>query len=376
MNDRGKRAVPPDVGVSRHLRRRREAEPTRLDLLLGEPGTVHAAHNAFRLAERPDAASWPFVASVGPETVALRWAGASVPEPTAPWRPGYDARVWIADRAELDAAAGTLHQSGTGGTAVLVGWFDDTVVFVNTSRAPGPIAVEGDEDGAALLHELITPQTPLQPRTSLDGSGAWWPMEVRGTAIQLLGLAVAKTFAAEQTRQAVELVRLAAALDVVRQSEAEAVQAGPRPVTRAADELDVWLRQVKEAAARARFEGARTRAKAAVAAASQEDARPAQIADIAPVAPSTIRVQANIVDPVDEYEPMMPSASSVFADEPSKFVDDEPMPSASSAFADTPVFAAMSVPASDPQPSDQGAEELDDWATGFAVSSAEETTRR
>jgi len=339
---------------------------------------VHAAHDAFKLAERPDAASWPFVASVGPETVALRWAGASVPEPTAPWRPGYDARVWIADRAELDAAASTLRLSETGGTAVLIGWFDDTVVFVNTSRAPGPIAVEGDEDGAALLHELITPQTPLQPRTPLDGFGAWWPMEVRGTAIQLLGLAVAKTFAAEQTRQAVELVRLAAALNVVRRSEAEAeaVQAGPEPVTRAADELEIWLRQVKEAAARARFEGARTRAKAAVAAVSRQDARPAQIADIAPVAPSPIRVQATIVEPVDEYEPMMPSVSSVFADEPAKFVDDEPMPSASSAPADTPAFAAMSVPATDPRPADQGTEDLDDWATGFAVSSAEEISRR
>jgi len=321
---------------------------------------VHAAHAAFILAERPDAASWPFVASVGPETVALRWAGASVPEPTAPWRAGYDARVWIADRAGLDAAAADLRLSGTGGKAVLIGWFDDTVVFVNTSRAPGPIAVEGDEDGAALLHELITPQTPLQLRTPLDGSGAWWPMEVRGTAIQLLGLAVAKTFAAKQTRQAVELVRLAAALDVVRQSEAEAVPAGTEAVTRAGDELEVWLRQVKEAAARARFEGARTRAKAAAA---PQDARPAQIA------PSTIQVQAPIVELVDEYEPMIPSASSVF-------IDNEPMPSASSAPADAPAFVAMSVPAIEPRPADQGAEELDDWATGFAVSSAEETSHR
>ena len=340
------------MGVTRHRWRRREAEPTRLELLLGEPGTVHAAHDAFTLAERPDAASWPFVASVGPETVALRWAGASAPEPTAPWRPGHDARVWIADRAELDAAAGDARLSG-GGTAVLVGWFEDTVVFVNTSRAPGPIAVEGDEEGAALLHELIAPQTPMQPRTPPDGSGAWWPMEVRDTAIQLLGLAVAKTFGAEQIQRAIELVRLATAMDAVRQSEIATEQAEAEPEPRVVDELEVWLRQVQEAAARARFEGARARAAAAL-----EDDRPAQIADIAPAAHISMRAQASVAESVIEDEPVL-SASSAF-------IDNELIPAAMS--------AAIPAPAAGAKPADQDLEELDDWAAGFAVSSAEETS--
>ena len=192
---------------NRLRRRRRDEGPTSLDLLLDDPEAIRAANDAFALAERPDSAAWPFVASVGLETVALRWAGASVPAPTAPWRAGYDARVWVADRAELaetDAAAA----SGRGATAVLVGWFEETLVCINTSRAPGPIAVDGHDEPAELLRELIARQTLVQPRTPLDGPGAWWPMEVGGGVIQLLGLAVARTFAPEQAKQAGELVRL------------------------------------------------------------------------------------------------------------------------------------------------------------------------
>jgi hypothetical protein len=48
---------------------------------------------------------------------------------------------------------------------VVVGWFEETLVCVNTSRAPGPIAVDGDDEAAGLLRELIARQTPAQPRT-------------------------------------------------------------------------------------------------------------------------------------------------------------------------------------------------------------------
>lgn len=261
---------------------------------------MHAAHDAFALAERPGSSAWPFVASVGPETVALRWAGASVPEPAEPWRLGFDARVWVADRDAVPDSAEAR------GTAVLIGWFEETLVFVNTARAPGPLAVDGDGQEAELLRELIALQTrpwlrqPIQPpgqaQTALGEVRVWWPLRVEQHAIQLFGLAVARTFDQEATRQAIELVHAAAALDEARRVESErlrrtpaalpvimlpppAALPPPRPVPRAAlavplslppapqprqaadraeAEVEDWLRQVQAAAYEARRAGQST----------------------------------------------------------------------------------------------------------------------
>lgn len=207
-------------------KRRRNGRPTPLDLLLDDPATVYAAAAAFALAERPRAAAWPIVASVGPDTVTLRWAGgaSTVPEPEAPWRVGHDARVWIADRDEIGDGGPEAAQTSAS-TVLVIGQFKDSVVFVNTSRAPGPIVVGGGSGGeAGLLRELVT-------RQGADGGdgvgqrGAWWPVEVEGEgeAVVLLGLAVARMFSADEVRSAAELMERAMAQEPERRRESEAV---------------------------------------------------------------------------------------------------------------------------------------------------------
>ena len=215
----------PGMAGNRTKKRRREEQPSALDLLLDDPAALHAANEAFALAEWPDAEAWPFVASVGLETVALRWTGeSSIPLPITPWRAGYDARVWVADRADL-AGSNAVATSGRRGSAVLVGWFEETLVCVNTARAPGPVAVSGEDEEAGLLRELISFQARIPARMPQAGPGPRWPIEVGGGVIQLLGLAVARTFAEDEARRAGELVRLVAALELVRRNEVDAARA-------------------------------------------------------------------------------------------------------------------------------------------------------
>ena len=418
----------PGMGGNRLRKRRRDERPTSIDLLLDDPETIRAANEAFALAERPDLAAWPFVASVGAETVALRWAGGtSIPEPTAPWRAGYDARVWVADRSDL-AESDAVANSARGGTAVLVGWFEETLVCVNASRAPGPIAVDGDDEAAELLRELIARQTRVQPRTPPDGPGAWWPMEARGNVIQLIGLAVARTFGAQESHQAVELVRLAAALDLVRRNELDAAGAGTRPrpaagetETRPEDALELWLDQVKAAAAQVAV-GVYQRALTAEAPMDVVDDAVVAVEDVVAVSEAVTvneAVTANdaldlveIVDaaPAPEPAPYVPletdfafsasasassgaNASSLPVSGPGYATEPEPSPvmSASSAPAlpassAAPVAASVPVPVpvAEPEPepvpssgpSPAPVDDLDDWAAGFAVSSAEQTSQR
>jgi len=397
----------PGMGGNRLRRRRRDERPSSIDLLLDDPETIRAANEAFTLAERSDLAAWPFVASVGAETVALRWAGGtSIPLPLAPWRAGYDARVWVADRSDL-AESDAVDHSGRDGTAVLVGWFEETLVCVNASRAPGPIAVDGDDEAAELLRELIARQTRVQPRTPPDGPGAWWPMEARGNVIQLIGLAVARTFSAEESHQAVELVRLAAALDLVRQNELDAAGAGNRPrlgagetETRPEDALELWLDQVKAAAAEVAV-GAYQRAMTVEAPMDAVD-DVVEVVDAVGAVDSVGVVEVVDAEPMPEPAPVAPvapaapfatdfafSASSRPGSGSGPRYGLEPAPpevmSASSATpvtapapvaapATTPLPALESepepVPSSGPSPATVD-DDLDDWAAGFAVSSAE-----
>lgn len=206
---------------------RRSGAPTTLELLLGDPGTVYAAVDAFALVERREAVSWPFVASVGPRTVTLRWAGgaSAVPEPEAPWRVGHDARVWIAERDEVGVGGPVVSQP-VPDSVLVIGHFQESVVFVNASRAPGPIVVGGGSSGAAgLLRELLTRQAQMVRPADLvsgdaphDGNdvgprGAWWPVEVEGDAVVLLGLAIARMFSGDEVRLACELMERVAGLE-------------------------------------------------------------------------------------------------------------------------------------------------------------------
>jgi hypothetical protein len=382
------------MAANRLRRRRRDEQPTPLDLLLDDPETIRAANAAFALADRPDSAAWPFVVSVGLETVALRWAGGtSLPEPSAPWRPGHDPRVWVADRPEL-ALSDAVAVSGSTGTAVLVGWFEETVVCVNTSRAPGPIAVDGGDDAAGLLRELIARQTGDQARTPHDGPGAWWPMDIGGDVIQLLGLAVARTFAPQDSRRAAELIRLAAALEAVRRSEAEAAGMGARAAsgtmtglktvaagaqTQAEDSIEAWLNQVKAAAAQATRaahgpRGTNKRAATVETPVSAVDA--AEAANVVSVAPRPEPARGPAPAPMPEPTRLPRPAPSFALDAMSMSAS-----SAEPAAESVPVAAPAPATAGEPVPARRSSQapapdDLDDWAAGFAVSSADHRLTR
>lgn len=185
---------------SRFRRRERRALRPPLDVLLEDPETFRAAADAFARAERPDEPSWPYVAAVGLERVALRWAALTTPEPEPPWRTESDTRLWTADRADL--APDPVPAGAT--RPLVIGEYLDSVVFLNTSRAPGPIVVEGDGDGAERLRELISQQLPGYRPEGIE-LGAWWPMHVEDGAIYLLGLALATVPAPARARRAAEL---------------------------------------------------------------------------------------------------------------------------------------------------------------------------
>jgi hypothetical protein len=233
---------------------------------------------------------------------------------------------------------------------VVIGRFQETVVFVNTSRAPGPIAVDGDGEGAAVLRELIT----RQPRSRLDGTGAWWPVEVDGEVILLLGLAIGVTFDANDARQAAGLMRLAEAREAERQIRREAqwqaqrqaqLQSEPEdargPTGQPSGEFDDWVRQLEAAAYRTE-----TRPQAAPA--------PAPIYAPDPVASPEPRFQ----------RPAQPR--------PVLELPRRPEPAPESTSVPLPGPAAVQPPAPRPAPA-PAPENLDDWTAGFAVSSAEET---
>jgi hypothetical protein len=318
----------------RHWRRRRNEPPTPIQLLLGDPATVHAAADAFGQAEQPEVAAWPFVASVGLRTVTLRWAfgpASSVPEPAAPWRAGRDARVWVADREEIGSGVPVDSAAGAGG-ALAIGQYEETVVFINTTRAPGPIGVTG---GAAaetgLLRELIARQSRSLGAEWLDAAdatpgddggrrGAWWPMEIEGDAIVLLGLAIARMFTADEARLACELMQRTATED--RRSRTVVVGHEVEPTPPGDAQFEDWLRQVKTAAA------------------PRVEAQPMRAEAVQVPAPTPQQQQQQHLAPT-------------------------PIPAVSAGAEQAPIPAASAAAEDD----------LEDWAAGFAVSSADQTAR-
>lgn len=325
VNDSTAGRVQRSMRGPRH-RQRRNGRSTRLELLLGDPDTVYTAADAFALVERPEAAAWPLVASVGPRTVMLRWAGgaSTVPEPDAPWRVGHDARVWIADRDEIGVGSPVAAET-VSDSVLVIGQFQESVVFVNTSRAPGPIVVGGGSSGAAgLLRELLTRQIQMMRPAALesgddhddlhDGNdvgqrGAWWPVEAEGDAVVLLGLAIARMFTADEVRLACELMRRA----TVREREY------PRQPVAVEPEV--------------------------------EHVEPDEQSDPA----EYVEKRGERSEPEPESEPAQTSAPESTAD--SKAID-----AGVSALAS----AQPAVPVSTPAPAE---ENVDDWAAGFAVSS-------
>lgn len=188
------------MGVATLLGRGRQAPEEPLALLLADPATVGVAADALARTERADDPAWPLVVTVGREHVSLYWAGLTAPAAHEPWRAGEDPRRWIADRAEIAATAGPEALR-----PIVVGRDGDALVFVNVSRAPGPLTVEAAVQAAprhdvlAALVELVARQQP-----DVDRGGAWWPVDVAGEAVALLGTPIGTTLPVGLMRRAGE----------------------------------------------------------------------------------------------------------------------------------------------------------------------------
>ncbi|HEV2635917.1 MAG TPA: hypothetical protein VGX23_12260 [Actinocrinis sp.] len=341
-------------------RLRRGGEPDRpLAALLADPGTVRAAAAAFDLADRPDASWWPCAALVGPDAVSLRLAGLTVPPAEAPWRAGHDARVWIADRDAVEPGETQGPASPAADRRpLLIGRFDDMVVFVDTRRAPGPVSVTGEPESAGRVRDLIDRQAPgrssdaeaepddeTQAQTQAGlGAGAHWPLDVEGGVIRFLGLAVATTLSASETERAIDLVRRANAADEPVDAAQPESEPGEQPAAPAEPE---------------------------------EYALSATLPTPRPDAPSSSSAPVPVQSDPVEVDPA--------EDDPA---EDEPDPSdfAASAQPATPAEPAPeSTPAPAPGPDGPDATDpqdtkdvpdapdaQDDWASGFAVSSADD----
>ena len=169
--------------------------------LLTVPDTVLSATEALALTEHPDEPWWPCAVAVGEKDVSIRLAGRDIPGPEAPWRAQGAHRIWIADRADLRSAAPRPEH---GPRPIVIGRFRDRLIFISTTRAPGPLAVVGDNDAARTLRELVSRQLP-PARSGPGPAGAFLRLEVADGAIRLLGLAVAEPLAAPHIRSAIEL---------------------------------------------------------------------------------------------------------------------------------------------------------------------------
>jgi hypothetical protein len=317
------------------LRRDRSAALDPVRILLEDPATVRTATDAFALTERIDEPWWPCIASVGTHEIALRMAGMSVPEPQGPWRLGHEPHIWIADRADLATSPGLAHRP------LIIGRSQDTVVILNTARAPGPARVEGEQAEALRLRTLLARQLEpvagrgaeaheakpdgTQKTDGADPGASHWPVEVEGQTILVLGLAVAQSFSPAEDELAIALTTLAALPSLQPGPADEASQ------TKSA-ELGEWLKAVREA-----IDGL---------GAAQPAARPAGKPTATAAATPAIRPVAR---------PATPLANAVGrpgpAPAPAPAARQEPQPAGAAGAGET-------------------GGEFEDWASGFAVSSS------
>ena len=317
--------------------------------------TFRAAADAFARTERPDESSWPYVAAVGLDRVAVRWAAVAAPEPEAPWRTGPDPRLWTADRADLAGLAAPQHAS----RPLVIGEYLDSVVFLNTSRAPGPIVVEGAGEGAQRLRELISRQMPDGRADGVE-FGAWWPMQVEDGAIYLVGLALATLFAPARAEQAGALV-IGAAL---RPAPERAPEPMPEPVPQPAFEPGPVRESMPEPEPEPApaDQGSRIAARRRGAALRGGDAG---VDDwLRQLRATADDVEEPVVEPEDRVqEPARPEPAPAPPRVPAPLRAPAPAPAASAP-------APEPVPGPAPEPADES-ESLEDWESGFAVSSAE-----
>ena len=179
---------------------RRGAEQPFDDLPADPAGVATATHGLLLAGAGPD--WWPYAVLVSPDMVAVHLAGARCPAPKHPWRPGPDQRLWLSTRdeirrtAEHERLAQHASTSGKGPRPVLLGVYDQGLVYIDAARAPGPLVVSGAEPWATKVRELLDMQLPSEaivleqlperlPET-------YWPIRVfDATTISMLGCALA-----------------------------------------------------------------------------------------------------------------------------------------------------------------------------------------
>ena len=179
----------------------RRGSEQELDLQPADPAAVAIATHALLLAGAgPD--WWPYAVLVSPEMVAVHLAGANCPAPRTPWRPGPDPRLWLGIRDEIRRTAEyerLAHDPATaekGPRPVLLGVYQQGLVYIDVARAPGPLVVSGAEPWAAKVRDLLDSQLSSealvheqQPERLPD---TYWPIRVfDGSTISMLGCALA-----------------------------------------------------------------------------------------------------------------------------------------------------------------------------------------
>jgi hypothetical protein len=179
---------------------RRGVEQPR-DTPAADPVAVSAATHGLLLAgEGPD--WWPYAVLVSPGVVAVHLAGARCPAPKPPWRPGPDPRLWLSTRdeirrtAEYELLALDASTSEKGPRPVLLGVYEQGLVYIDVSRAPGPLVVSGQEPWATKVRELLDAQLPpgalVHEQVPERLPDAYWPIRVfDANMISMLGCALA-----------------------------------------------------------------------------------------------------------------------------------------------------------------------------------------
>ena len=190
---------------------RRGSEQPR-DTPAADPTAVATATYGLLLAGAgPD--WWPYAVLVSPGMVAVHLAGAHCPAPTQPWRTGPDPRLWLSTRDEIRRAAQDerlVHDPSAGakGTRpVLLGVYEQGLVYIDVARAPGPLVVSGAEPWATKVRELLDMQLPpgalVAEQVPERLPDAYWPIRVfNADTISMLGCALAAVARSPEQMQA------------------------------------------------------------------------------------------------------------------------------------------------------------------------------
>ena len=179
---------------------RRDRDQPLDDLPADPAGVVTATHGLLLAGAGPD--WWPYAVLVSPDMVAVHLAGARCPAPKAPWRPGPDPRLWLSGREEIRRTAEherlprSAPTSGKGPRPVLLGVYEQGLVYIDVARAPGPLVVSGAEPWATKVRELLdaqlTSEALVLEQTPERLPDAYWPIRVfDASTISMLGCALA-----------------------------------------------------------------------------------------------------------------------------------------------------------------------------------------